>query len=93
MLVGFLSKLKTIQLYFIHTFGLSETVAVIYNCVKYYVFHTDKFIQYDIALPNQDRTMVEPHAMVLESELLQHHYVHWDVPSLEVKCQVNQIHN
>ena len=57
-----------------------------------YSVHADRFNQYHLNIPNQDRAMVQPNAIVLESQLLQHHFVHWNVPSREVRCQVNQAH-
>ena len=63
-----------------------------YVTVKYHVFFTDRFTQYHLDIP-VDRTSVQPNAIVLESQLLPHHFVHWDVPSREVRCQVSQMHN
>ena len=55
------------------------------------ILFTDKFIQYNLNIPSADRTIAQPKSVLLESQYLPHHFVHWDLASLSVICEVSQI--
>ena len=54
------------------------------------ILFTDKFFQYILNIPSKDRTVAQPKSVLLESQYLQHHFVHWDLPSRSVTCKVSQ---